>query len=144
MFKTLNRRREDQSGMTLIELLVVVVILAVIAGFAVPQVMKYLGGAKADAARIQIERLSGILELYQLDNGRLPDSSEGLGALMQPPPGATRWNGPYVKKASVLTDPWGRPYGYRAPGQHGAFDLYSLGADGRPGGKGDDADATSW
>lgn len=138
------RRRQSQRGMTLIELLVVLVILAVIAAFAVPRVMNYLGGAKRDAAAIQVERLSGILELYQLDTGRLPTSNEGLSALVAQPAGIRRWNGPYVKKSGSLNDPWGNPYGYRAPGQRGAFDIYSLGADGRQGGDGENADVGNW
>lgn len=134
----------DQKGFTLVELLVVLVILGLIVGFAAPQVMKYLGGAKTDTATVQIERLSAILDLYRLDVGRYPDESDGLNALLEAPAGAESWNGPYIKKADAIIDPWGTPYVYRFPGQQGEFDLYSLGADGQEGGEGEDQDVTSW
>lgn len=139
-----SKRRRGERGMTLMELLVVLLILAAIAAFAVPRVMNYLGGARSDAAEIQIDRLGGILELYQLDTGRLPTTEEGLQALMQAPPGVKGWNGPYLKKDNSLIDPWGNPYVYRAPGEHGSYDIVSYGADGQQGGDGDDADITSW
>ncbi len=138
-----NRRRRER-GLTLIELLVVLLILSLIAAFAVPRVMKYLGGARSDSAAIQIERLGGILDLYRLDMGRYPGTEDGLRALVEAPVEAERWNGPYVKKANSLIDPWGEPYEYRAPGDHGEYDLFTLGADGRDGGDGEDADVTSW
>ena len=106
--------------------------------------MKYLGGAKHDAASIQIQRLSGILDLYRLDVGDYPDGGAGLEALLNRPAGAERWNGPYVRKAEQLIDPWGNPYIYRFPGEHGEFDLYSLGKDGSEGGEGEASDVTSW
>ena len=136
------RRRER--GFTLIELLVVLVILGLIAAFAAPQVIKYLGRAKTEAAGIQIERLSGVLDLYRLEVGRYPSTEEGLEALVERPIDAESWNGPYLKKADALIDPWGRPYVYRQPGEHGEFDLFSLGADGSEGGEGEDQDLTSW
>lgn len=122
----------------------VLVILGLIAAFAAPQVIKYLGSAKTDAAGIQIERLSGILDLYRLEVGRYPTTEEGLQALLEQPPGVERWNGPYIKKADALMDPWGRPYQYISPGEHGDFDLYTPGADGALGGEGEDQDLTSW
>jgi len=137
-------RWRRERGMTLIELLVVLLILALIAAFAVPRVMKYLGGARGNAAAIQIERLGGILDLYRLDVGRYPRTDEGLQALFEAPTDAERWNGPYVKKANSLIDPWGKPYEYVSPGDHGEYDLFTLGADGANGGDGDDADVTSW
>lgn len=140
-----NRKRRRERGLTLVELLVVLLILGLIAAFAVPQAIRYVGGARSDAAAIQIERLAGILDLYVLDMGRYPSTEEGLEALVEPPAGAgTRWGGPYIRKADALVDPWGRPYGYRSPGRHGGYDLYSLGADGAEGGDGEDADVTSW
>ena len=135
-------RRER--GLTLIELLVVLLILSLIAAFAVPRVMKYLGGARSDAAAIQVERLGGILDLYRLDMGRYPGTDDGLRALVEAPFEAGRWNGPYLKKENSLIDPWGEPYEYRFPGDHGEYDLFTLGADGREGGDGEDADVTSW
>ncbi len=137
-------RTSSQRGFTLVELLVVLVILGLIVAFAAPRVMKYLGGAKSDAARIQIERLSGVLDLYRLEVGRYPSTDEGLEALMEQPPDAERWNGPYLKKANALVDPWRRPYLYQSPGEHGDFDLSTLGADGSDGGDGEDQDVTSW
>ena len=136
---------DRQSGMTLVELLVVLLILPLIAAFAVPQTIRYLGGARRDAAAVQIERLASILDLYALEVGRYPTTAEGLTALVEAPRGASeRWNGPYLRKADSLIDPWGRMYEYRAPGEHGSFDLYSLGADGAEGGEGESADVTSW
>ena len=137
-------RNTAQRGFTLVELLVVLVILGLIAAFAAPQVIKYLGRAKTDAARIQIERLSGVLDLYRLEVGGYPTSDDGLQALMEQPPDAEKWNGPYLKKANALSDPWGRPYIYQSPGEHGDFDLSTLGADGSDGGDGEDQDLTSW
>ncbi len=131
-------------GFTLVELLVVLVILGLIIGLAAPRVMQYLGGAKTDAARLQIERLASVIDLYRLDVGRLPEESDGLGALLEAPGDASGWNGPYLRKADGIIDPWGRPYLYRHPGQHGDYDLYSLGADGQEGGEGEDEDVMSW
>ncbi len=138
-----DRRRER--GFTLIELLVVLVILGLIAALAAPRVIKYLGGAKADAAEVQIERLAGVLDLYRLEVGRYPSEEEGLRALVERPAGVDNWNGPYLKNADALTDPWGNPYVYRYPGERGTdYDLYSLGADGEEGGEGENRDITSW
>ena len=142
-----DRRRPDaraERGFTLLELLVVLVILGLIASFAVPQVMNYLGGAKSDAAKIQIANLSTALDLYRLDVGRYPSADQGLDALVARPGAVERWNGPYVKRRESLLDPWGNSYGYRMPGQHGAFDLYSLGSDKAEGGEGEDRDLVSW
>ena len=132
--------RRAQKGFTLVELLVVLVILGLIAAFAAPQVIKYVGGAKSDAAEIQIERLSGVLDLYRLEVGRYPSQEEGLNALIENPGGDDAWNGPYVKKADSLNDPWGRPYVYQMPGQNGEYDLYTLGSDGQEGGEGEAKD----
>ncbi len=128
----------------MLELLVVLVILALIAGLAAPRVMNLLGGAKTKTARINLEQLSTILDIYRLDMGRYPDADSGLKALLERPDGAPAWNGPYLRKADQLLDPWGRPFSYRHPGEHGAYDLYSLGADKTEGGSGEDADIKSW
>lgn len=136
--------RRRQRGFTLIELLVVLVILGLISAFAAPQVIKYLGSAKQDSAKVQIERLGGVLDLYRLEVGSYPDGSNGLRALVEEPSGTAGWNGPYVKKEETLIDPWGNPYQYRHPGEHGPYDLWTYGADGEPGGEGEDADVTSW
>lgn len=135
---------DRQSGFTLLELLVVLVILALIAAFAAPRVLKYLGGARTDSAKIQIESLINILDLYKLEIGTYPSEQDGIEALIEAPAGAERWDGPYVRKRDELVDPWGRLFAYRFPGEYGDFDLYSLGADGVEGGDGEDADVTSW
>lgn len=144
MFTKLRHRRRVQGGFTLIELLVVLVILGLLAAFAAPQVLKYLGQAKTDAASAQIQNIAAILDLYRLEVGRYPSEDEGLEALLEPPPDAPRWNGPYVKRRDALIDPWGQMYIYRYPGEHGDYDLYSLGADQSEGGEGEDRDITSW
>jgi general secretion pathway protein G len=133
-----------QGGFTLVELLVVLVILGLIAAIATPQVLKYLGQANTKAAGLQIAALSGAIDLYRLELGDYPSEDAGLEALVERPPGAERWNGPYIKKGGSLKDPWGRPYIYRQPGEHGDYDLSSLGKDGQEGGEGENQDLTSW
>ncbi len=134
-------RRDRQAGFTLIELLVVLVILGLIIGIAAPRAVNFLSRAKADVAKIQIESFATALDLYQLDVGRYPATREGLGALIAPPSGAERWNGPYLRADAVPLDPWDRAYRYEAPGDKGKpYRLLSLGADGQPGGEGEDAD----
>lgn len=138
------RTCKKSSGFTLIELLVVLVILGLLAGLVGPQVMKYLSSANTDTARLQISDLSAALDLYRLEVGRYPTTEEGLQALVEAPPDATRWNGPYLKKNTVPKDPWNNDYQYRSPGENGPFDLYSLGADNAEGGEGEDQDLVSW
>jgi general secretion pathway protein G len=142
-----NAQRPDRrhaAGFTLIELLVVLVILGLLAAFAAPQVLKYLSHAKTDAAKAQVQNIASILDLYRLEVGSYPSEQQGLDALLEAPPDEPRWNGPYVKRRDSLIDPWGQMYVYRVPGEHGAFDLYSLGADHSVGGEGEDQDVTSW
>jgi general secretion pathway protein G len=110
-----------------VELLVVMAILGLLALISVPQVIKYLDGAKLSTAKTAVESLSSTLDLLRMDAGRYPTTEEGLDALLSPPAGMTGWNGPYVKKKAQLSDPWGRRYHYRSPGQHGEFDLFSTG-----------------
>ena len=141
--RTNTSRVDMQAGFTLLELLVVLGILALLATFAAPQVMRYLGKARTEAAKLQINAISTALELYALDNGRYPPQPPGLAALMQQPPGAARWNGPYLKKAEGLTDPWGRLYLYRSPGRSAPFEVYTLGRDNAPGGAGEDQDVAN-
>lgn len=131
-------------GFTLIELLVVLVILGLLAGIVVPQVLGYVGRSKTGTAEMQIEQLGTALDLYRLDVGRYPSTDEGLEVLVDAPAEAENWNGPYLKRSTVPDDPWGRPYRYRSPGEHGIYDLYTLGADGAPGGDSENEDVTSW
>lgn len=140
--KRVQRRRAR--GFTLIELLVVLVILGLLMAVVGPRVMKYVGGAKSDTAKVQIEELASALDMYSLEVGTYPPQDAGLRALVERPSGADRWNGPYLRKTLVPKDPWGREYIYRFPGQHGTFDILSYGADGQQGGEGDDADVVSW
>lgn len=136
--------RYRQAGMTLIELLVVLVILGLIATIVGPKVMNYFGDAKSRTAKIQIEQFGQTLDLFRLNVGRYPTTSEGLTALVQAPSGASNWAGPYLRINSVPKDPWGNEYKYTAPGQHGAYDIVSFGADGREGGEGENKDIVSW
>ena len=133
-----------QQGFTLIELLVVLAIIGLLAGLVGPQVMKHLGESKSKAARLQIEELSSAIDMYRLDVGRYPGGEEGLQALIEQPASARVWNGPYLRKKKVPLDPWNNPYHYVAPGQHGKFDLFSLGADNAEGGEGEDQDILGW
>jgi general secretion pathway protein G len=137
-----SRRRE--AGYTLLELLIVIAILGVLAALVGPQLIKYLGRAKTDTARLQLEQIATSLDLYRLDVGHYPTQQEGLNALITAPPTEKNWAGPYVKKARTLSDPWGNPVRYVIPGQHGEYDLYSLGADDAEGGEGENADVTGW
>ena len=132
------------AGFTLIELLVVLVILGLLAGLIGPQLMKHVGTSKTKTAFLQIEELNAALDMYRLELDGYPSSDQGLAALAQKPAGADKWNGPYLRKAVVPKDPWGRDYRYRHPGQHGVYDLYSLGADNAEGGEGENADVVNW
>src|SRR6478672_9202635 len=113
--------RHGEQGFTLIEILVVITIIGLIMGLVGPRVLNYLSEAKGKAAKIQIESFASALDLYFLDTGRYPTTSEGLTALVQRPGNALPWNGPYLKGAVVPPDPWGNPYVYRMPGQHGTY-----------------------
>jgi general secretion pathway protein G len=119
----------SQSGFTLVELLVVLAILGLLVAVATPQVLKYLGRAKSDTARIEIKSMSTALDLFLLDVGRYPTQQEGLDALVANPGSLPNWHGPYLKGSSIPSDPWGHPYQYRFPGQNGDYDLYTLGTD---------------
>jgi general secretion pathway protein G len=133
---------EKERGFTLIELLVVVAILGLLVAFVGPAMIGQLGSAKHKIADQSVERLAGILDLYRLDVGTYPNTEQGLSALNAEPVGVSGWNGPYIKDVNGIKDPWGRPFAYRAPSQRRgqSFDIISLGADGRVGGNGEDAD----
>ena len=135
--------RSRNAGFTLVELLVVMVIIGLLAALVAPRFMRQEEKAKIKAARAQIELLGTALDTLRLDVGRYPTTEEGLDALARKPSALERWDGPYLKK-QVPMDPWGKPYVYRSPGEHGSFDLLSYGADGAPGGEGDNRDVTSW
>lgn len=126
-------------GFTLVELLVVIVILGLLAGVVAPRVLQYLGTSRVDSARLQLAELVTALEVYRLDLGSYPTTEQGLDALLTAPASAPRWAGPYLGRRQAVVDPWGNPFQYRARGD-GTYELYSLGADGHPGGEGDHAD----
>jgi general secretion pathway protein G len=137
-------QRRSTAGFTLIEMMVVLVIIGLLMALVGPRFIRQEEKAKVKSARAQIELLGTALDTFRLDVGRYPTAQEGLQALRQRPFGADRWDGPYLKK-DVPKDPWDHPYYYRSPGESGRpYDLYSLGADGAPGGDGDNRDVTSW
>lgn len=131
------------AGFTLLELLVVMVILGLLAAYVAPRYFGQVGKSEMRMARAQIEALAKALDHYRLDMGRYPTTEEGLAALRTNPGNNPKWTGPYLQK-DVPPDPWGNPYVYRFPGEHGEFDLISYGKDGRPGGTGEAEDITSW
>ncbi len=129
----------QDSGFTLVELLVVLGIVALIASLAAPQVLRYLGSARIDTAQTQIGNIESALELFFIDNLRYPTTEEGLSVLSTPSPELqARWNGPYLKKAEQLTDPWGNKYQYEFADN--AVRIFSFGRDGKQGGSGEDGD----
>jgi general secretion pathway protein G len=134
----------DERGMTLLEILVVMVILGLLATLGSIQLMGYLGRAKSDTARLQIQELRTALDLYRVDVGHPPSTAEGLQALLEKPAGAETWRGPYLRNWTILSDPWRRPYRYQSPGEHGEYDLVSFGADGQAGGESENSDVASW
>ena len=138
------KTNKHANGFTLIELLVVLAILGMIVGLVGPRVMKHLGTAKSDTARLQIVDLGAALDLFYLENGRYPTTQEGLTALVQKPADLDNWNGPYLKKKMIPKDPWEHDYQYQSPGQNGEYDLYSHGADNAPGGEKENRDIVSW
>ena len=119
------------------------VIIGLLAGYVGPKLFTQIGKSEVKAAKAQIDALHKALDQYRIDIGRYPSSQQGLAALVMKPADEPRWSGPYLAKA-VPADPWGGAYTYRSPGQHGEFDLLSLGRDGRPGGEGENADIVSW
>ena len=141
--KMLSPRRRE-AGFTLLELLVVLAIMGLLAAIIGPQVIKYLGSSRTQTARVQIQNIVAALELFKLDVGHYPTQAEGLAALVTAPQSEAGWNGPYLKRETAIKDPWGEPYIYKNPGQHGEVDVYSLGSDKAEGGTGEAQDVGSW
>ena len=137
------RRSWRQFGFTLLELLVVIAIIGLLAGYVGPKYFGQIGKAEVKEARAQIDALEKSLDAYRLDTGHYPTTQQGLSALVTQPSGTTGWAGPYLKKG-VPMDPWGHPYQYKSPGEHGEYDVWSYGKDGAPGGTGENADITNW
>ena len=119
------------------------VIIGLLAGYVGPRYFAQIGRSEIKATRAQIDGFEKALEQYRIDTGHFPSSEQGLAALFSKPNNEAKWTGPYLKKAPP-PDAWGNPYQYKQPGEHGEFDLYSFGRDGRSGGSGDDADITNW
>lgn len=130
-------------GFTLLELLVVLVIIGLLAGYVGPRFFAQIGKSEVKTAMAQIDALGKALDQYRLDTGHYPSTEQGLSALWVKPSDEPRWWGPYLRK-NVPKDPWGREYQYKSPGEHGDYDLFSLGKDGREGGDGEDQDITNW
>ena len=124
------RDHHSEAGFTLVEMLVVIAIIGLVVGLVGPRVLNYLSESKVKAAKIQIESFSAALDLYYLDNSAYPSTSDGLNALVERPPSALSWNGPYLKTGSVPADPWGHPYVYKVPGDHTPYEIDSYGAGG--------------
>jgi general secretion pathway protein G len=138
-----NKPRRD-AGFTLLELLVVLAIMGILAAVIAPQVLKYVGSSRTQSTKVQIQNVTAALELFRLDVGRYPTPQEGLAALVTAPQTAPAWNGPYLRQATALRDPWGNTFLYTVPGKHGEVDVYTLGADKAEGGTGEDQDVGNW
>ena len=119
------------------------VIIGLLAGYVGPRYFAQIGKSEVKAVRAQIDGFEKALEQYRIDTGHFPKTEQGLAALVVKPNNEPKWAGPYLKKAPP-PDPWGQPYQYKSPGEHGELDLFSFGKDGRPGGSGEDADITNW
>ncbi len=130
-------------GFTLLELLVVMVIIGLLAGYVGPKYFEQIGKSETKTAKAQIDALGKALDQFRIDTGSYPTSEQGLEALNKNPGNNPKWAGPYLKK-SVPNDPWDKPYLYKSPGEHGDYDLYSLGKDGQQGGTKEAEDVTNW
>jgi general secretion pathway protein G len=133
-------RNSGEQGFTLVEMLVVITIIGLIMGLIGPRVLNYLSESKVKAAKIQLQSFASALDLFYLDAGRFPSTSEGLAALVKQTPGVSAWNGPYLRGGNVPNDPWSHGYVYRSPGEHSPYDILSYGSDGQEGGSGVAAD----
>ncbi|MGH6849157.1 MAG: type II secretion system major pseudopilin GspG [Methylocella sp.] len=134
--------RDD--GFTLIEILVVITIIGLLMSLVGPRVLTFLAESKVKAATIQVQSFASSLDLFYLDLGHYPTTAEGLAALVQRPGGEDGWNGPYLQKGYVPNDPWGHPYIYRSPSDHGPYEIVSLGSTGKEGGTGSAVAIKSW
>ena len=133
----------SSKGFSLMELLIAMVILALLASLVGPKLFKNIGKSERKTAKAQISLFETGLGLYRLDVGKFPTTEQGLQALREKPSGVENWDGPYLEK-ELPPDPWGHPYVYQYPGQHGDYDIVSLGADGSPGGEDENEDIASW
>jgi general secretion pathway protein G len=131
------------AGFTLVEMLVVLTIIGLILGLVGPRVLHYLGDSRTKTAKLQIESFGSALDLFYLDTGHYPTTSEGLDVLVQRPTGIEIWNGPYLKGGRVPRDPWGNTYQYRSPVERASYEIVSYGSDGREGGTGSAADISN-
>jgi general secretion pathway protein G len=131
------------AGFTLLELLVVIAIIGLLAGYVAPRYFSQIGKSETGLAKAQIDALEKALDQYRLDTGHYPATEQGLAALNAQPSSEPKWRGPYLKK-NIPVDPWGNPYIYKQPGEHGEYDLLSYGKDAAAGGTGDAADITNW
>ena len=136
-------RNSRTQGFTLLELLVVMVIIGLLASFVGPKYFEQIGKSETKTAHAQIESLGKALDQYRVDVGQYPTTEQGLAALNIAPSNAPKWAGPYLKKR-IPHDPWDIPYLYKSPGEHGEYDLYSLGKDARLGGVKENEDVVSW
>jgi general secretion pathway protein G len=142
--QNLLKHARTNEGYSLVELLVVLGIMALLSAMVAPQVIRYLSSARSETAKTQLRNLEAALELYNIDTGTYPTETEGLIALIKTPKSAVAWRGPYLKREDALRDPWGQTYVYRNPGEHGVYDVLSLGKDGKPGGESEDRDIVNW
>ena len=136
-------KAKSSKGFTLLELLVVMVIIGLLAGYVGPKYFEQIGKSETKTARAQVDALGKALDQYRIDVGQYPTSDQGLAALNKNAGNIAKWQGPYLKKG-VPNDPWDKPYLYKSPGEHGDYDLYSLGKDGQLGGSKESEDVLSW
>ena len=139
--KIVNTQR--QRGFTLLELLVVMVIIGLLAGYVGPKYFAQIGKSETKTAKAQIDSLSNALDQFRIDTGHYPMTENGLRVLNFAPSNEPKWQGPYLQKR-IPDDPWGRPYLYKMPGEHGDFDLWTLGSDGASGGTNEAIDVNNW
>ena len=134
---------KHSKGFTLLELLVVMVIIGLLAGYVGPKYFEQIGKSETKTARAQVDSLGKALDQYRIDVGQYPTSEQGLAALNKKPGSEAKWQGPYLKK-NVPNDPWDKPYLYKSLGEHGDYDLSTLGKDGQLGGVKESEDVLSW